>query len=237
MSQASPNRASDEDVQALIDVAWEGNPTLPERLDRLSSTLLGKPYVAFGLVGGPDEPEQLVTKVDGFDCVTFAETVWALAQSRTSADFPEQLTALRYHGARCSWASRNHYMSRWIQRNIAAGHAEPLLLDEEIDTGQVRDLSCLPRYPVQRWPVRYVPSAAVPALTARARMGDLVGFMSDKDDLDTFHVGLLAPVAGQPLAVRHAGRSRSMVVHQDLVEFLEDNDVPGMLLARPLEAP
>ena len=96
-----------------------------------------------------------------------------------------------------------------------------------------RELSILPGYPAQYWRPRYLPSAAIDALSVAAEPGDLVAFMSNKPNLDTFHVGLLVPSADAPIAVRHASRSDGRVVHADLAEFLADNDVPGMFVVRP----
>lgn len=205
-------------------------PGLPERVGRLSELWLGRPYLAFTLIGGPTEPEVLVDRLDGFDCVTFAESVFAVARSCSVADFGAQLTALRYDRSRVRWIDRNHYMNRWIARNVAAGHVERVLPERWIGTGEVRSLSSLPGYPAQEWPVHYFPSSDLDRLAQGAEMGDLVAFVSNRSDLDTFHVGLLVP--GAPLCVRHAGRSAGQVVHEPLVDFLERNDVPGMLLAR-----
>lgn len=230
MSDPAPQHASPEQIRAALDqVANLQDPT--ERLAALSEHFLGSPYVAFSLIGGPEQPEQLVTRLDGFDCVTFVESMLALAFARKPADFLQNLRTIRYHHGRCAWIDRNHYMNRWIERNAEAGIVEPLLEDAAIETGEIRQLSSLPGYPAQAWPVRYVPSSASALLAERARPGDVVCFMSNKPVLDTFHVGLLVP--GSTLAVRHASRSRAQVVHQDLDDFLERNDVPGMLLARP----
>ncbi|HHO51006.1 MAG TPA: DUF1460 domain-containing protein [Deltaproteobacteria bacterium] len=230
MSDAAIHTATRAQIQEALDQV-ANLETFTGRLAGLSEHFLGAPYLAFTLIGGPDEDEQLVTRLDGFDCVTFVESVLALAWSRVPEDFPRNLRAIRYHAGRCTWLDRNHYMSRWIARNTEAHLVEPLLEDEATDTGEIRQLSSLPGYPAQDWPVRYVPSTALPSLAQRARPGDVVCFMSNKPVLDTFHVGLLIP--GPVLAVRHASRSRAQVVHQDLDDFLERNDVPGMLLARP----
>ena len=73
MSNApDPNATATECTAALSSI--RDLRGLPERLERLSERWLGRPYLAFTLVGGPDTAEQLVTRLDGFDCVTFAES-------------------------------------------------------------------------------------------------------------------------------------------------------------------
>lgn len=207
---------------------------LPDRLGRLSAALLGRPYRSFPLIGGPDTDEVLVTRVDAFDCVTYAETVLALAVSQSSRDFAARLAAIRYLHGRVRWIDRNHFMNRWIERNVRAGHVRRVLPRRWAWGGATRDLSALPRYPVQRWRPRYLPSSEAGRLAEAAETGDVVCFVSNRADLDTYHVGLLVRDAAG-LAVRHASRTRAQVVHQPLSEYLASDDVPGMFVARPLE--
>ena len=212
-----------------------GSSSLPARLERLSELFLGRPYLSFPLVGGPDVPEQMVSRIDAFDCVTFAESVLALGWSRKPADFERNLAAVRYLGGRIRWRDRNHYMTEWIRRNVRAGRIERVLPRRWVSADPPRVLSILKRYHEVPWRPRYLPSSAVPLLAEHARAGDVVCFVSNRPDLDTFHVGVLVP--GETLAVRHASRSAGQVIHQDLAEFLAKNDVPGMLVARPATAP
>ena len=225
----SPRSPPPLTVEAAL-AAVADTSDLPTRLERLSALFLGRPYVSFPLIGGPDVPEELVTRLDGFDCVTFAETVLALGRSRTAADFPAALAALRYLEVGIRWADRNHYMTEWIRRNVRAGHVARVLPRRWVWADPPRVLSVLPRYHQVPWRPRYLPSSAEPLLAAHAQAGDLVGFVSNRADLDTFHVGLLVP--GKTLAVRHASRSAGGVVHQELAEFLAKNDVPGVLALR-----
>jgi len=207
--------------------------TLPERLLRLSGRLLGRPYVSFPLIGGPDTPEALVTRLDGFDCVTFAETVLALAASRAPEAFAPNLAALRYLHGRVRWIDRNHYMNRWIERNVRAGRVRRVLPERWVwGADAPRALTALAGYPTQQWRPRWFPTSEVARLEDEAMAGDVVCFASNRPDLDTYHVGLLVP--GAPLAVRHASRSRKEVVHQPLSAYLASDDVPGMLVVRPL---
>lgn len=227
----------DADVADALTLVHDA-PDFATRLDRLSGHFLGRPYVAFSLIGNATTPEVPVARTDGFDCVTFAETVIALARSRSPADFWPELRALRYDGAIVDWASRNHFMNRWIARNVRDGRMRPLLVEKTLTTGEVRSLDVLPGYDAQRWPVAYVPVAALEVLAAQTEMGDVVAFVSRKPNLDTFHVGLLVPPAeGAPLRVRHAGRTAGHVVEEPLHTFITRNDVPGLLLARPAPLP
>jgi hypothetical protein len=232
-SSEGPTLAPPAEVAEIL-ADLRGVRSLPDRLDRVSARFLGRPYLAFPLIGGPGADEVLVTRTDAFDCVTFAEAAIALATARTPAGYARRLAAIRYLGGRVRWIDRNHYMSRWLARNVRAGHVARVLPSRWVWAGAPRQLSVLAGYPVQTWRPRYLPSASLGELTVHAEPGDLVAFVSNKPDLDTFHVGLLIPRPGAPLAARHASRSAGRVIEQDLAEFLRENDVPGMLVARPL---
>ena len=91
------------------------------RLERISADFIGRPYITNPLGGGAGLPEHLNVNLDGFDCVTYMESVLALALSRTVEDFADLLRRIRYRNGEVSWASRNHYTSDWWRRNEAAG--------------------------------------------------------------------------------------------------------------------
>lgn len=232
MSKAPPT-AIPAELQALLSEIT-GLRTLPERLGRVSAALLGRPYRSSPLIGGPDVEEVLVTRVDGFDCVTFAETALALAWSERPEDHAPALAAIRYLRGRVRWIDRNHYMSRWIARNVRAGRVRRVLPRRWVwGADAPRALTALPGYPTQRWRPRWLPTSDLDRLADEAMTGDVVCFASNRPDLDTYHVGLLVQ-DGSGLAVRHASRRRGEVVHQPLSEYLASDDVPGMLVVRPL---
>ncbi len=201
----------------------------PQRLDALSSALLGRPYLSGPLVGSPEEEELLVTRLDAFDCVTYVESVYALAASTGPEDFPARLALLRYHLGCVAWRARSHYTSDWLDRNVAQGLLRPLLEARWVD--EPRTLSVLAGYPVRTRPVRWLPVDRVGELAVEP--GDFAGFVSTRDDLDTFHVGLLFPGEDEPW-LRHASRTHGSVVQVPLSLFLSSNETPGVLVARPL---
>lgn len=215
-----------ERLWALGDAAR----SMEDRLDRLSAALVGRPYMAHPLVGGPAEPERMVTRLDGFDCVTYVETVWALATCTGPPDLPPTMAALRYEHAHVRWSARNHYTSDWIARNVARGTAVLVGDDRWISEPAARTLICLAGYPPRERQMRYLPLERVDSLREDIHTGDLVGFVSVRPDLDTFHVGLL--VRGESVRVRHAARSAAEVSEEPLEDFLGRNETPGLLIAR-----
>jgi hypothetical protein len=81
----------------------------------------GAPY----LEGTLDAPpaEELVVRFDGFDCVTYVETLLAMARGvvqgdTTYAGFARRLAQIRYRsGAPVGYCSRLHYFYDWIRDN------------------------------------------------------------------------------------------------------------------------
>jgi hypothetical protein len=231
MRAGLPHAADERELGELLG-SVESVEDQARRLDTLGARLLGRPYLKSPLVGSAQEPERLVSRLDGFDCVTFVETVLALAVSRAPIHFEPALKALRYRRAQLAWEHRNHYMSQWLERNQAAGTLVRVMAHRWVEEGRPRELTALPDFPAQKRRLAYLPLERLDELAATARHGDLVCFVSERPELDCFHAGLL--VAGESLGLRHASRSAGQVVEEPLASFLERNETPGLMLARLL---
>jgi hypothetical protein len=114
-------------VQASI------NLPLAQRMEAISTPLLGRPYVIDGHGEGqgidPDPP----ARYDAFDCVTFLEEVLALALAPDPISAPALRQALRYKDGVPGFSRRNHFwLQQWIPNNIDAG----LLKDITADLGE-----------------------------------------------------------------------------------------------------
>src|SRR5688572_14927670 len=96
-------------AQLLAETKTKGSAG--DRIELLSRHFLGQPYTTNPLIGSANEPEVFVTSLDGFDCVTYLETVLALARASSTEDFVEELRRIRYEGGRIDWSRRNHYMT------------------------------------------------------------------------------------------------------------------------------
>ncbi|MGD9343561.1 MAG: DUF1460 domain-containing protein, partial [Desulfuromonadales bacterium] len=86
-----------------------GSRSPGERITSISRHFLDTPYVANSLVGSPAETEQLVLRLDGFDCFTLLDTVEALRRSDAVGDFPVQMVLVRYRNGEVSYANRRHF--------------------------------------------------------------------------------------------------------------------------------
>lgn len=91
----------------------------------IGKTFKGIPYVAKTLEIG--EKESLVINLQGLDCTTYVENVFAfsllLSDGKSDFDsFTEALETIRYkNGTLDGYASRLHYFSEWIANNESKG--------------------------------------------------------------------------------------------------------------------
>ena len=206
---------------------------VPARVEALSAALLGAPYVAHALVGSATVPEELVARLDAFDCVTYVESVIALAHAADPAGFVAELRALRYEGGAVEWRKRNHYMTDWVRRNARAGAVRPVApgpLGKRVE----KTLSAVPGLSAKGARFAVVPKGRLRAFLPRLANGDVLLFASTKAGLDVFHCGFVV-LAGGSVRLRHASRSAGRVVEEDLARFLAANRMAGVIAARPLD--
>jgi Protein of unknown function (DUF1460) len=207
---------------------------LGERLERLSAQLLDAPYLSNPL-GGPDGPEALAIRFDGFDCVTYVETVLALAGSHAVDEFGDALREMRYAGGRVDWRSRNHYMADWLKQNRRRGIVKDITTGPRAVT-RTRRLSLIRELPARTVMFRVFPKQALAHLRRVAETGDIALFASTRRNLDVFHMGFIVK-RGDDVGLRHASRTAGRVVEQPLADFLKAHRMSGIILLRPLCRP
>ncbi len=202
------------------------------RIDVLSRHFLGHSYKPNPLTGSADTAEVFTASLDGFDCVTYIETIVALARASNVDDFTEWLRKIRYEQGRIQWDRRNHYMTLWIRNNVRKGIIRPLSTPAVPMLSRERVLKAVPGLAAQRTRVKCVPKPAVPRLEPHLQSGDLIFFVSTRKNLDVFHAGIIAR-EGKKVLMRHASRSHGFVVEQELSEFLKANRMAGVIVMRP----
>ncbi len=204
------------------------------RIDGLSRHFVGHPYKLNPLIGSADIAEVFTASLDGFDCVTYIETIVALARASNVGDFTEWLRKIRYERGRIRWERRNHYMTLWIRNNVREGVIRPVSMPAVPIVSRERVLNAVPGLDPQRTRVKCVPKAAVPRLESHLQSGDLMFFVSTRKNLDVFHAGIIVR-DGKNVFMRHASRSQGFVVEQELNEFLKANRMAGVIVVRPQE--
>ena len=203
------------------------------RIESASRQLLGRPYRSQPLLGSAETPEVFTAALDGFDCVTYVETVLALALGPSERLFSKRLRQIRYEGGRVAWTRRNHYMSGWIRSNARAGFLRRVALPAA-GVVRARMLDAVPGLPPRRCVLRCLPKRAFWRVRSAVHTGDVLCFASTKANLDVFHVGI-AVWSADELRLRHASRSQGRVVEQSLASFLQANTMAGVIVARPVE--
>lgn len=235
MVQAQPRGLERQKVARLLS-GGESNNSIAGRIDALSRQLLGTPYRSNPLIGSATEPEVFTASLEHFDCVTYVESVLALARASTVENFAESLRKIRYDSGVVRWNRRNHYTTDWIRNNVRQGTITRVTTSRLPEVSRERVLSILSGLPPRTIRIKCVPKSAAASLMARMKTGDLVFFVSTRRNLDVFHLGV-AVVQGEKTLMRHASRSRGCVVEQELGGFLKMNRMAGVIVMRPREMP
>jgi hypothetical protein len=231
MKYSQPRGLSRERVEHLLSETKD-EPSAGRRIDLLSRHFLGHSYKPNPLIGSADTSEVFTASLDGFDCVTYIETVLALARASNVDDFKEWLRKIRYEQGRIQWERRNHYMTVWIRNNVREGIIKPISMPAVPLLTRERVLNAVPGLGAQRTRIKCVPKRAASRLAAYLRSGDLIFFVSTRRNLDVFHAGIIVR-DGKSMLMRHASRSQGLVVEQELTEFLKANRMTGVIVMRP----
>jgi hypothetical protein len=231
MKDAQPRDLNRRRVAQLL-AKTKDNRSIVGRIDTLSRHFLGASYKSNPLIGSADTPEVFTVALDGFDCVTYIETILALARASNVDDFVAELRKIRYEQGRIQWERRNHYMSRWIRNNVREGIIRPVSSRAIPTVIKERILDVVPGLAARRAQLTFVPKVAVARLEPHLQSGDLIFFGSTRKHLDTFHIGIIVR-EGKATLMRHASRSQGGVVEQKLSEFLKANRMAGAIVVRP----
>lgn len=181
----------------------------------LGRRLMGTPYLTHPLGSGDTAEEPVSCRLDGFDCVTFVETVLAGAEALRAgtgaAGFREALGRYRYRpGEVGRYAGRHHYFSDFLSFNAARGAlAEQATAWGGVPDSRPIDFMTTHRasYPglvrgdafeavaareaaISRAPRPYIPAQAVAGIEDRIREGDVIAFETTIPGLDVVHVGV-----------------------------------------------
>jgi len=225
-----PGRAAEARIAHLIEEA-RAKGSISQRIDFISAALRGTRYLGFTLVGGPRRPEQFVARDDGFDCVTFCETVLAAAIAENPGEFESVLRRIRYHNGVVSWRERNHYFFEWGQHNIENKVCQAVAIPGSIEIQKTvywhRELGR------RLFSMTVIPRAAFLANRPMLVQGDIIGFITQRPNLDYFHVGFIAFGKNGELLLRHASQSRRRVLDERLDNFIVANRVRYVTLLRP----
>lgn len=237
--------------------------TLPigEVVARVGSWFVGAPYTPSTLEA--PGAEALVVNLREFDCVTYVESMLAMARAirsrrTTFEDYREILRTIRYRdGKLADYPSRLHYFSDWIQNNETKGIVEEQtrtlggVVDREpidfmtqhrasyrqlADDGFFKEILRMESALTKR-PRYMIPEARIEEVASGIRNGDVIAATSSVKGLDVAHTGLALWKNGR-LHLMHApliGDSVEISENPlaERVVFIPRQD--GIMVARPRE--
>ncbi len=227
-------RASEARIEKLIEQS-QTRGTISQRIDFISAALLGTRYLGDTLIGGPHRPEVFVVRDDGFDCVTYCETVLSAAIARAPDKFDAVLRKIRYHNGVVEWRERNHYFFDWCTHNVENKLCRWVAMDGAVEIHKTVDSQkgLGPRH----FDMSVIPHAVFLANKTMLQDGDIVGFVSRQADLDYFHAGFVVFSPKGVLLLRHASESEHRVLDERMDVFLAHWQVRYVTVLRPLEPP
>lgn len=210
------------------------------RIDEISASFLGTPYVPHMLVGSATSAEKLVIDFRGLDCFTYLDYVEALRKSDSLPRFIENVVRTRYEHADVSYLNRKHFFTDWA-------HATPLnardvTREASPDATTVTKVLKTPAPAGQAGQsnaevtraISYIPSQFVDAaVIARLRTGDYIGIYTPTDGLDVTHTGIFIMTdQGPVLRNASAQSSHYRVIDSPFLAYVKKT--PGIVVLRAL---
>jgi hypothetical protein len=256
-----------EDVRIFHEIMTWGRENrmdtlaIGEIIVRTGRRFVGNPYTPQTL--DPPGPERVVVNLREFDCVTYVESVLALAhmiQDRRSdfESYVELLRRIRYRdGELDGYISRLHYFSEWIADNEALGLVRDITpqlggrpVNEAIDfmSTNAEAYPNLDGHPDRIAAIRevereisgrsrsYIPRRAIAGVADEIRNGDVIAATSSVEGLDIAHTGFALWVDGR-LHLMHAplvGKSLEISDQPLATRILGIDGQDGIMVARPL---
>ncbi len=230
------------DLKKVIEAA-----RLEKQPIKIAEQFLGLPYKAFAL--SKENPEQLITDLSGFDCVTLFDNVYSLYTSKgKDSSFINQLIKVRYfHPGRITYENRNHYFSSTAQKLMAEGLMIPIT-DEKYESYCTKKLNVLSKmlskhhyqvsidsvvqmenkFSSNKMP--YFPTKNIPKILNHLNEGDVVLFLTNQSTMDFHHVGFLVK-KGKDWHVLHASQlyKKVIVSPETLIEYMHKHpSFPGI---------
>lgn len=228
------------------------------RMEFFARKFIDTPYVGGTLDTEPMQ-EKCTVLLDGLDCVTLMETVFALARTPnpTESKLRNAVTQTRYWNGKVNgYLSRLHYTTDWFYENDRRGFIKDIsaqLPGAQLMKRKVGYMSSnFERYPAlkanpellpkcrdleaasnarTKW---YVPLSSLKLAEKQLKTGDIIGLVGGAEGIDISHVGLIIVQNEEPHFVHASSTKRKVTFDECLSDYLAGSKrTEGIIVARP----
>ena len=209
---------------------------------------IGAPYLANRL--SKSNPEKVYFSFADFDCVTYVENVLALYNSKGNhIQFSENLIKIRYNDS-ISYENRNHYLTSGLEKLVKLKILTPInnpfnsksvfksidYLSEHVNNKHIdRSKLIKTENSISSRPIYYFDSMNDSDTKNLIQNGDVIAFLSSRNDLDFKHVGFVY-IKNNKKYILHASQEKKVVCISDVTidQYLSKNkNINGFQIYRP----
>ena len=209
---------------------------------------IGAPYLANRL--SKSNPEKVYFSFADFDCVTYVENVLALYNSKGNhIQFSENLIKIRYNDS-ISYENRNHYLTSGLEKLVKLNILTPInnpfnsksvfksidYLSELVNNKHIdRSKLIKTENSISSRPIYYFDSMNDSDTKNLIQNGDVIAFLSSRNDLDFKHVGFVY-IKNNKKYILHASQEKKVVCISDVTidQYLSKNkNINGFQIYRP----
>lgn len=228
-----PKSAVQLTIEQKIGLARE-EKDFPKKIVSVAESFYNTPYTITSL-----NDDSLIIRTDSFNCWTFVETTVAIVLSSTSNkidyDLFKQIThKIRYRkGVKNGYVSRIHYFLEWklnLEKSEVADdysyylNGQPIIKKlsyiSSVAPDSLKKTLRTIEWNLSKEAFYYVPEDSIPNIEHKLLDGDIVGFVSDKENIDINHIAIIKKTDNKVLFI-HATTTDNKVTlsHQTLFEY------------------
>jgi len=208
----------------------------------------GVPYLSNRL--SKSNPEKIYYSFSDFDCVTYVENVLALYYSEgVNAKFIENLINIRYTDT-VSYENRNHYLTKGLQKMVALNLLSPInnqfnsksiqknviYLSKHLSSNNINMARIINiEKSISQNNIYYFDSTKDLEINDLIKNGDVIAFVSSRNDLDFQHVGFVS-IKNNKKYILHASQEKKVVCISDVTidqYILKNKKIIGFQIYRP----
>jgi hypothetical protein len=209
---------------------------------------IGVPYLANRL--SRSNPEKVYYSFNDFDCVTYVENVLALYNSKGNyMRFKENIIKIRYNDF-ISYENRNHYLISGLEKLVKLNILTPInnrlnsksvlktinYLSEHVNNKHIDRLKLMTtEKSISSQPIYYFDSISDLDKNNPIQNGDVIAFVSSRNDLDFKHVGFVC-IKNNKQYILHASQEKKVVCISDVTidqYLLQNKKIKGFQIYRP----